>query len=146
MFCFKYILKCDVMDLKHKRGVSVHWHWWLRCRGGGGSSLGRRDLAHRVEQRLLHAHFCWRLSLPGQTLLYAFNRPPWALQLMPKTQLIVLRFLSSFFPGLCSRRLRVGVGSVYPRVEGKHHHMLSGLWCLDSKMTAFPFFSRFREF
>lgn len=62
------------------------------------------------------------------------------LQLMLKIQLIVLWFVSSFFPGLCSRRLRVGVESVYPKVEGKHHQVLSGLWCLDSKMTAFSFF------
>lgn len=62
------------------------------------------------------------------------------LLLVLKIQLTLLWFVSSFFPGLCSRRFRVGVECVYPRVEGKHHQRLSGLWCLDLKMTAFSFF------
>lgn len=56
--------------------ASVPCHCWVCCRGRAGSSPGRFDLAQRVEQRFLHAHFCWRLSLPGETLLYAFIRPP----------------------------------------------------------------------
>lgn len=49
-----------------KRAFPVYWSRCVFCRCCIGSSAGRFDLSHWLEQCLLHAHLCWRLSLPGQ--------------------------------------------------------------------------------
>lgn len=67
MICsFESVWNCDIRDFD---GIFC-------CRGCDGSSLRGSDLSLWVEQRFLHAHFCWSLSLPGQTLLYYTSFTP----------------------------------------------------------------------
>lgn len=131
-----------------------------------GASVCRSDLPQRLGKRLLHAHLCWRLSLPGQ-----FVHPPAsrcnlsqcdrASLLVPVTICIVrlsstddgvsvsfvatlwlthCLFVSSFCPGLFSKKLRVGVDMVSPESEGECHLQQCFFYVKDRENVAmFPF-------
>lgn len=63
--CLTLFIPC-VMSGDRLWQVSVYWCVCGFCRSCSGPSVSRHHLSHRLEQRLLHAHLCWRLSLPGQ--------------------------------------------------------------------------------